>query len=143
VRIRATLLGATGALALLAAGCGGSSDDAAARRIEITMVDHAFAPSQVAVPAGVKVQLVFRTPGTVAHDAFIGDERAQADHEAEMRAGGGMGMDHHGGGDGAITVGPGKTGTLTRTFRAGERVLVGCHEPGHYAAGMKLALQLS
>jgi uncharacterized cupredoxin-like copper-binding protein len=35
---------------------------------------------------------------------------------------------------------PGGTGDLTYTFRAGEDVLIGCHEPGHYAAGMRLAI---
>jgi uncharacterized cupredoxin-like copper-binding protein len=43
-------------------------------------------------------------------------------------------------GDAGIKVEPGKTGELTHTFRKGESVVIGCHEPGHYAAGMKLAV---
>ena len=58
---------------------------------------------------------------------FIGDEMAQSDHEKEMSSD--MGGMHHGDSD-AITVGPGKTGTLTHTFKAGVAMLTGCHQPG-------------
>ena len=149
MRIRATLVAATGALALLTAACGGGGDnntaDSAARRVEITMQDTAFAPSEVTVQPGETVQFVFHNTGAIAHDAYIGDEAAQADHEAEMRnSSGGMDMGHHSdSGDGAITVEPGETGTLTHTFRSGDQLLIGCHEQGHYAAGMKLAIDVS
>lgn len=137
--------------ALLLAACGGSGDKPAAsgssatgpagKTIEIEMRDIAYAPTTIDVPAGQPVRLVFRNRGKVAHDAFVGDEAAQAEHESEMGAMGGMA---HGGGDAnAITVAPGRTGTLTRTFTAGERLLVGCHQPGHYAAGMKAAITAS
>jgi uncharacterized cupredoxin-like copper-binding protein len=39
-----------------------------------------------------------------------------------------------------VKVEPGKTATLSHTFKPGEALLIGCHEPGHYAAGMKVAL---
>jgi uncharacterized cupredoxin-like copper-binding protein len=45
--------------------------------------------------------------------------------------------------DDAITVEPGKLGSLTHTFKAGDGLAIGCHEPGHYAAGMKLAITVS
>ena len=69
------------------------------------------------------------------HDAFIGDEAAQAEHEQEMRDGGSM---HHGGDDKGVTVKPGKTASLTHTFKGGETLLIGCHQAGHYQAGMKV-----
>ena len=53
------------------------------------------------------------TTGKVAHDAFIGDAMAQADHEKEMRD---MGDMHHGDGSEGVTVDAGKTGELTHTF---------------------------
>jgi uncharacterized cupredoxin-like copper-binding protein len=128
-------------LALIAAACGGSDDDTTnanddVRTIEIEMRDNAFSPDAIAVPAGEEVRLVFHNTGRVDHDAFIGDQMAQDDHEAEMRDDRGM---HHGGDrDAAVTVEPGDTVTLTHTFDAGDDVVIGCHQPGHYGAGMKL-----
>ena len=34
------------------------------------------------------------------------------------------------------TVEPDETGEITHTFAEGDRLLIGCHEPGHYEAGM-------
>jgi uncharacterized cupredoxin-like copper-binding protein len=136
-------------LSLLAA-CGGDDDDAGSgeagtRTVEITMRDIEFSPDSVEVAAGETVRFVFRNEGKAVHDAFIGDEEAQDEHEMEMRKGGDSGMDHGGGGDdeGGITVDPGKSGELTHTFRAGDRLLIGCHQPGHYDAGMKLEVTVT
>jgi uncharacterized cupredoxin-like copper-binding protein len=59
-------------------------------------------------------------------------------HEKEMRDGK---MDDHGGD--AITVDPGRTGELVHTFTSGQSVLIGCHEAGHYAAGMKITVSVT
>lgn len=56
----------------------------------------------------------------------------------------GPGARAHGGGHGggsdadAITVEPGDTGELTHTFDESGEFEIGCHEPGHYEAGMKI-----
>jgi uncharacterized cupredoxin-like copper-binding protein len=94
------------------------------------------------VRAGETVKFVFHNKGQIVHDAFLGDEAAQADHEKEMRGGGSGDMNMHGGGDG-IKVEPGKTGELSHTFKAGESLVIGCHEAGHYQAGMKLPVTVS
>jgi uncharacterized cupredoxin-like copper-binding protein len=83
----------------------------------------------------------------------VGDEAAQAEHEAEMRATesepehGTMSTMSHGseaeGSEAAITVEPGATGELTYSFDTDDAVLIGCHEPGHYDAGMKLTLDVT
>jgi len=39
-----------------------------------------------------------------------------------------------------VTVKPGRSATITHTFDEAERVEIGCHQPGHYAAGMKVAI---
>jgi uncharacterized cupredoxin-like copper-binding protein len=145
VRTRITSVVLITALVLALAACGGSdnSDEAKtsdAHTVDIEMRDIAFSPDQITVPAGKEIRLVFHNAGKVDHDAFIGDEMAQRDHEAEMKDD--MGGMHHGDSD-AITVKPGKTGTLTHTFKAGDRVLIGCHQPGHYAGGMKLTVTAS
>ncbi len=144
---------ATTVLVLLLAGCGGGSDHGeshggtgstgdATRTVEVTMRDIAFDPAAVAVKGGETVKFVFRNEGQIRHDAFLGDEAAQAKHEEEMRKEGSGGMEGHQGDD-AITVEPGQTGSLTHSFKAGDALLIGCHEPGHYAAGMKIAVTAS
>ena len=146
----ASVVLAVGSVSL--AACGGGSDDGEAassadRTVEIEMRDIAFAPNRVEVRSGESIRFVFRNVGKVDHDAFIGDETAQDDHEMEMRKSGSTdmdGMDHGGGSDeGGITVKPGKTGELTHTFQGDDDVLIGCHQAGHYAAGMKITLVVS
>lgn len=141
-------------LILLAAACGSTDDNGTAasdsdapRTVEIEMRDIAFTPESIDVEQGETVKFVFTNSGAVAHDAFIGDQAAQVDHEMEMNdAGADMGDDAgHGGGDEgtAITVDPGETGELTYTFDDAGGVLIGCHQPGHYDAGMKLTVDVT
>ena len=146
-RIRQAVAGT--ALVLLAttlAACGGGSSSKTAqpgtRTINVEMRDIAFSPSQLDVRSGETVRFVFHNAGKVNHDAYIGTEQAQGDHEMEMSQNGDMSNMHHGStnGEGGITVKPGKTGTLTHTFSANDKVLIGCHQPGHYAAGMKVTI---
>ena len=103
-----------------------------------------FEPDAMTVARGETVRFVFTNRGQVTHDAFIGDADAQAEHEAEMRE---RDDDPHGGhGDGdaadAITVDKGDEGELTHTFADAGEVEIGCHQPGHYEAGMKVTVQV-
>ena len=103
------------------------------------MKEFAYDPPSVDVKAGETVKFVFHNAGQILHDAFIGDEAAQAEHEKEMRENSSMkheGMD-------AIKVVPGKTGEPTHTFKAGDALIIGCHETGHYGAGMKMTVTVS
>ncbi len=131
-------------LALAAAGCGGSDHDShgaageVTRTIEVVMKEFAYEPASVDVKAGETVKFVFRNEGRIVHESFIGDEAAQLAHEQEMQEGQ---KDH---GDHAIKVLPGETGTLTHTFeKAGETLIIGCHEVGHWPAGMKMTVTVS
>jgi uncharacterized cupredoxin-like copper-binding protein len=136
-------------LAFVSAACGGGhgqhSDKAASRTIDVEMVDIAFKPATFTAKAGERVRFVFHNRGQVAHDAFIGDSAAQAEHERAMGAGkqDSGGHDMHGGEANAITVDPGKIGELTYAFDRTGAVEIGCHQPGHYAAGMKLAVTVA
>ena len=128
-------------VALGAAACGSSGrtgSAGASQTVEITMRDIAFSPDRVTVPAGRPVRFVFGNRGKLAHEAFIGDNQAQMDHEMETSSMGGMAQ-----GPDAINIQPGQTGTLTHTFGPNDRLLIGCHEPGHYAAGMKVMVTVS
>ncbi len=146
--IQRRVLGVLTAFVLLG-GCGGGGSHAShggtarpGRTVDVTMRDISYDPAAVTVKAGETVKFVFHNEGDIRHDAFLGDEDAQADHEKEMRKEGSSGMDgHHS--DDAITVDPGETGSLTHTFKAGDVVIIGCHEPGHYATGMKIAVTVT
>lgn len=135
------------ALGVIVAACGSSGDTAGgdARTVEIDMRDIAYSPDTVTVTAGETIRFVFTNTGEVVHDAYIGDDAAQDDHAMDM--GDSAGMDHGGAMDesstDAITVEPGETGELTYTFAARDDVLIGCHQPGHYQAGMRLAIELT
>ena len=151
------MLIAAAVLALVTAACGGGDDNPAmemespgAKTVEIKMVDIAFEPKSIEVKAGERIEFVFENRGAIAHDAFIGDSAAQAEHEREMRAAeGGSASDTTaghgmGGGDGdKLTVEPGKTGRLTYTFNRPGTLEIGCHQPDHYAAGMKIAVTVA
>lgn len=139
--------------ALIGVGCGGGHDDdrhsaapvpseqaEGARTIDVTMRDIHFDPAAVTVKAGETVTFVFHNEGDIIHDAFIGNEEAQEEHEEEMREGGGHhGQDHQGG----IRVEPGKTASITHTFGKAGTTFIGCHEPGHYAGGMKVTVTVT
>ena len=132
---------------------------AGARTIDVVMDDIDFSPDTISVTAGETITFRFTNAGAITHDAFLGDAAEQAEHEADMAAAAATttmaGMD---GMDGmhdthgtdshaehlsnAVTVQPGDTQTFTHTFAAGEILEIGCHQPGHYAAGMKITLQV-
>lgn len=135
----------------VAAACGGDDSGTAAshggtRTVKVEMRDIAYSIKTLDVKTGETVKLEFTNRGKVEHDAFIGDEMAQADHEKEMASGGSdssmTGMDHSADSD-AITVKPGGNGALTYTFDKAGTVLIGCHKRGHYATGMKIAVTVA
>lgn len=104
------------------------------------MKNVAYSPATLSVTRGERVTFELKNEDAVRHDAYVGDAAAQAEHEKKMRSGGGHGG--HGGG-GAVTVEPGKTATLTHTFDKAGTFEVGCHEPGHYGAGMKIVVTVT
>jgi uncharacterized cupredoxin-like copper-binding protein len=151
--VKPTLIAAP-ILALVTAACGGGGEDnpameaPPAKAVEIKMVDMAFQPTTFSAQRGERVEFVFRNEGQLPHDAFIGDSAAQADHESKMRQKEGSGGGGHDMKDGdkdkdAVTVEPGKTERLTYTFERTGTVEIGCHQPGHYAAGMKVAVTVA
>lgn len=94
-----------------------------------------FAPDPITVKAGEEVTFLVTNEGAITHEFFVGTEAEQVDHAAEMAAGG---MSH--GHDNALSLQAGETGSLTMTFADAGPLLIGCHEPGHYDAGMKATL---
>ena len=95
------------------------------------MVDLAFKPDAITVKAGTTVRYVFTNDGQLAHEAAFGDEAAQ-------RAVGSGKAKRDG-----PEVGPNKTKDYIRTFTTPGALLVGCHIPGHYEAGMRIRLTVA
>lgn len=104
------------------------------RTIEIVAGDELrFSPDAVTVTAGETITFHVTNEGNLPHDFTLGDEAAQAEHEEEMAEMEGE-MVH----DDANTLflASGETKELTWHFTEPGTVLYGCHEPGHYDAGM-------
>ena len=137
-------------LALLAAACSGSGSvkgtpaasaaaPTAATTIEVTLYDTLqMDPNQLSVPAGQAVTFVVTNDGVLDHEFFVGDETAQAGHAQEMATMGGMAHDESMG----IGLKPGETKELIVTFKTAGQMFAGCHVAGHYAGGMKAAIQV-
>lgn len=128
--------------------------------VEIEMIDIAFEPTTVEVKAGEPVTFRFTNNGKVDHEAIFGDETEQEAHEEEMGAAGGMDMgdeqmDMNGDGtmdmpssdmadmDGDFLVEPGTAGEVTMTFDEAGSTVIGCHEPGHWEAGMRVDVTIT
>jgi uncharacterized cupredoxin-like copper-binding protein len=93
-----------------------------------------FAPAELTVSAGETVRFEVHNTGQIVHEFVIGDVDVQAEHEMEMGdMASGMEMADEAN---AITLQPGETKTLEYTFEEAGELLAGCHEPGHYDAGM-------
>jgi uncharacterized cupredoxin-like copper-binding protein len=120
------------ALAAVLAGC---SAGEVGRMISVRMFDDMrYDPARFDVNADETVTFEVTNSGEVRHEFFIGtleDHRAHAD---EMREGG-HGDEAHDD-PSALRLEPGKTGSLSYTFGEAGDLLIGCHEPGHYEAGM-------
>jgi uncharacterized cupredoxin-like copper-binding protein len=99
-----------------------------------------YRPNAIMVRAGRRVTFAVTNAGKLPHEFTLGDRATQLDHEREMQlmpAMGGHVHTHGSGGGRALTVPPGQTRRLSRTFDEPGLVLYGCHVLGHWAAGMK------
>lgn len=147
---------------VLVTACGSDATESAGsadapRVVEVAMTDMAFDPSTLAVAAGETITFVFRNDGAVRHEGVVGDRSQQEEHHAEMAEGSAehdmesmdtesMDMESMDHGDGeamaaelhGVVVEPGESVELTHTFAAAGSMIVGCHEPGHWEAGMRM-----
>jgi len=107
---------------------------AASRVIEIeARDDFRFEPDSVTVQVGETVTFRVTNNGAIPHEFVVGTAEEQTDHEAEMADMGGMEMADE---PNAINLEPGETKDLTLTFTQAGALKFGCHETGHFAAGM-------
>lgn len=106
----------------------------ATRTVEISANDDfTFEPAAVSVAPGETVTFRVVNQGNLVHDFTLGDQATQDEHEAEMAEMEEMAHDE----PNVMIVPAGETMELTWTFPESGTVLIGCHQPGHYDAGMK------
>lgn len=108
------------------------------RAVLINMTDEIrYDPAVIEIQAGETIRFVVQNPTKLDHDFTIGDEMAQMHHEEEMaRFYEDGGMMHGHDESNAVLLRPGETKMLVMTFDAAGELIIGCHIPGHYAAGM-------
>lgn len=144
------------ALGFLMTACGADSPDAGGpgagsppgtdgspRVVEIEMLDIAFDPASLDVTAGETVTFKFVNNGKIKHEAIFGDESEQIEHGEEMAAmdmdddHADMDMEHD------VVLEPGASGEFTMTFDEPGSTMIGCHEPGHWEAGMRVDVTIN
>jgi uncharacterized cupredoxin-like copper-binding protein len=114
----------------------------ASRTIEVVATDDfRFSPASVSVTKGETVTFSVTNEGAIPHDFILGDEQMQDEHEAEMAEMGADGAMHDE--PNVFVVEPGETKAMTWHMTESGQVLFGCHQPGHYAAGMKGTISVS
>jgi uncharacterized cupredoxin-like copper-binding protein len=136
------LAGVVAVVLLVAAGCGGGGEEKTGRQVAVTMRDLEFDPDRLEVKAGETIEFVFTNAGQAEHEAVIGDQKLQLSQEHNGSSG------HAGGHKGSekvprVVLSPGRTGKLTYTFDEAGEMFIGCHVPGHWPAGMKLAVTVT
>ena len=96
------------------------------RTVEMAMVEFAYEPAEVSVPADTAVRFVFPNRGQRPHEGAVG---TRADHEAVEN-------DRSTAPDlPTVRVAAGASGELIVRFDRPGTFVVGCHELGHWAAG--------
>lgn len=159
---RASIAALTIPLVLVLAGCGqdkSTSTGASGRVVDVTMTDNSFAPGSLQVTKGETVTFRFQNKGAAVHEAVIGDDAFQTEHHKEMTGATGpagtmmgstmttMAMGHGGMDTGTANsdetvVQPGQMAEMKHTFTDSGTVLIGCHQPGHWEAGMKATVKV-
>ena len=129
--------------------CGSDGTDTASettddpiRTIEVVMTDNAYSPATLTARPGESIRFVFRNDGTVRHEAVFGTLDDQLEHHDEMADMAGHDMDD-GAESHAVVVEPGAAIETTHTFDEAGLVVIGCHEPGHWEAGMRLDIDVT
>ena len=106
----------------------------ASRTVQVSMNDNMrFTPATIAVKRGETVRFEVKNEGKLRHELVLGTEKEFKAHAEEMKKMPGMAHEE----PNAVSVEPGKTGTLVWEFTRAGTFDFACLEPGHFEAGMK------
>jgi uncharacterized cupredoxin-like copper-binding protein len=107
------------------------------RKLTYIMTDFKFSPkSKLAVRKGETITFVFVNKGKVVHEAFFGTKDQQKQHSKVMSGSATTVVDA----TNQVSAAPGATKTIKVRFPTAGSFEMGCHIPGHYQAGMKVAI---
>jgi uncharacterized cupredoxin-like copper-binding protein len=101
-----------------------------------------FVPDQIVVHEGETVLFMITNPTDRAHELFIGTPAEQAADEAQHQGASPMeqpNMTHFGYGIYLPAYG---TGEFEYHFTVANGIMIGCHLPGHWAAGMRASISV-
>ena len=124
-----------------AVGAPASADEASRTLAVATFDTMAFGPATIGVSPGETVSFAVTNQGKTAHEFTLGDAAAQEEHADAMELLP-AGVTHDT--PNSVTVQPGETKSITWRFGgAGTSLEYGCHQSGHYAAGMRGRITVS
>jgi uncharacterized cupredoxin-like copper-binding protein len=106
------------------------------RVVELSMEGMHFIPDRIEVKAGELVAFVVTNPNDIAHEVYIGTEAEQAAHHAMHMAAAASAQAQVPHGGYGIFIPAHGTGVLSYRFDKVGEILLGCHLPGHWEAGM-------
>lgn len=113
------------------------------RVIEVKMLaELRFDPATIAVKAGETVTFKITNQADTFHDFMLGTENEHEARDMEMRQMGDQPMEMDDEAN-SVTLEGGETKELNWTFDEEGTVIFGCHQPGHYGAGMKGTVTVS
>lgn len=123
---------------------GEPGDPAAAGRViaVVTTDTLRFEPDDLTIARGETITFRVTNDGFAVHDFTLGDEAAQREHAAMMAT---LGADaaHMADEPNSILIPAGETKEITWTFTVAGEVQIGCHQPGHYEAGMRATITVT
>ena len=112
--------------------------------VDMDMLEFGYSCNLPAVEAGTVIEFRMVNVGAVEHEAVFGDLAAQDEAEAQMAASSGdedaHGDDDHG--TPTLVLAPGESGTIVVMFDEPGDMIIGCHVPGHWDAGMRSDYQV-
>jgi uncharacterized cupredoxin-like copper-binding protein len=115
-----------------------AEESAATRIIDVATLDtFRFEPDPISVKVGETVTFRVTNDGVIPHDVVLDGQAGQDTHEQEMQEmtaeeNTTMMMDEVNG----FSLAAGESKVLTWTFTEPGTIYLGCHQPGHFAAGM-------
>lgn len=109
--------------------------------VEVSMVEFGYVLDRDTVPAGEPVTFRFANEGQIEHEAMFGSVHQQEEF-ASSDGHGDHGSEGHHGEIAAITLDAENAGEMVMVFEAPGEVLIGCHLPGHWDAGMVASFEV-
>ena len=113
-----------------------ASRDDGVRTVHVRIHYSRFDATSLSFAAGETVRFVVENTDPIDHEFILGDRTVQILHERGTQA-------FHAPRPGVLTLPANSTRTTTFTFGEPGTLLIGCHLPGHYAFGMRIAVNVA